>query len=656
MGAGNPGGAFETGLAAAHLLGPGLALPVGDDKAESFADSIASRVQLSDQEIMAVADLPPLTNDTLSLLQQVLSKLAIPAYLSRPRYLRAICFLSFYITCNNGISSFSAFPILHIGSILTAQATTVEEATRGFAFGRLAVRIVETQAVPPEVACPIYSLFASHILSWHRPLAETQRYFLAAISKGLETYDINWTSIAVIDRGLFSFFAGESLDVVQAKLEEATPLLRKGGRESVHHWLSMPMQVILGLRGTDKMVDEMTVDTPFDNEAIKKAQANQSHTYLFAYHCYHLVVAVFTGNTQVAMDAARGCEMYLPSAIGSYLSAMYMFYSAILFATNLDLLLPSEMTLLQTKLDHIHFWAQTSPTTFGHKSLFLRTLISTRESTNNLNLLDAFDEAIYSALENGFIQDAALYAEKTSVWLAPSSPKRSAHYLNFARRQYDFWGATTKSAEIAALLPPSQDLKGFGITYKASLTLAIIPSPTHEIQNPFVSQHAPEMRSHHVNNIKSGPSQEPAHPSLQSISEKMGRPLLRKGSSAMSLRSSSTESSPRRNSAMISSSGLRDSVISSELDLQSVMRASLAIQEGPQVKNIILKLVHIIMQTAGANYGCIMLRGLRAERRTLHIEVIGNENKVHLVDHKPLHSQTETVPTRLCEYYFQVWR
>ena len=101
---------------------------------------------------------------------------------------------------------------------------------------------------------------------------------------------------------------------------------------------------------------------------------------------------------------------------------------------------------------------------------------------------------------------------------------------------------------------------------------------------------------------------------------------------------------------MTSNSAPRDSDISSELDLQSVMRASLAIQEGPQVKNIILKLVHIIMQTAGANYGCIMLRGHRLERKSLHVEVIGNGSKVSLVDHKPLHTQGDVVPVRLCEY------
>jgi len=334
---------------------------------------------------------------------------------------------------------------------------------RGFAFGRLAIRIVETQAVPPEVACPIYSLFASHILAWHRPLVETQRYFLAAITKGLETYDITWTSIAVIDRALFGFFAGESLDLVQAKLEEAGPLLRKGGRESAHHWLSMPMQIILGLREVQHP-NEMNLDpSALDTDSLQKAQETQSHTYLFASHCYQLVVAVFNGNVDVGMTAARACEMYLPCAVGSYLSAMYTFYSAVLFVTNLDRLMPSELSLLQTKLDMLQFWAKVSPTTFEHKYQFVKNLMSAGE-TNNLATLDAFDDAIYSALENGLIQDAALYAERCSIWLSTSSPKRSAQYLNFARRQYDFWGATAKSNELAASLPPSSVLNGFGIS------------------------------------------------------------------------------------------------------------------------------------------------------------------------------------------------
>jgi len=149
------------------------------------------------------------------------------------------------------------------------------------------------------------------------------------------------------------------------------------------------------------------------------------------------------------------------------------------------------------------------------------------------------------------------------------------------------------------------------------------------------------------------PASGPGFRNLSTSDTIFTRPAMRQGSSAVSQRSSSTEDDSRRqNSAGLATTTFapRDSDISSELDLQSVMRASLAIQEGPKVKNIIVKLVRIIMQTAGANYGCIMLRGHRLERRSLHIEVVGNGSKVNLVDHKPLHSQTEMVPVRLCEY------
>jgi hypothetical protein len=62
---------------AAHLLGPGLALPLAVARAEKFAESMRTRVELSEKDILAVAELPTLENPTLSLLQEILCKLSI---------------------------------------------------------------------------------------------------------------------------------------------------------------------------------------------------------------------------------------------------------------------------------------------------------------------------------------------------------------------------------------------------------------------------------------------------------------------------------------------------------------------------------------------------------------------------------------------------
>jgi len=540
-------------------------------------------------------------------------------------------------------------PILHIGASMIATATTEESMFLGFAYGRLAIRIIESHISAPEVACCVYGFFASHILVWHRPLVDTQRYFLAAINKGLETYDTMWTSMAVIDRAVFGFFGGESLDLVLAKLEEAVPLVK---RDAGRHWLAMPAKVIYHLRGME-VKEEFGGSANFDPDiALLKAQEYRAHTHLFRHHFYQMLLATFTGQTDVGLSHAKACEIYRTSAGGSFFSGMYVFYSAVLFLDNQDTLVQSEQTLLRQKMDLLLLWSKTCPSTFEHKYKFLRAM-QARKGLDPLNVLDAFDEAIFLALESGMLHDAALFAEQCSRWLASSSPNRSWQYQDFARRHYDFWGASAKVKELTELIAirrASFGLRGFCNSLRMlKLTVAILPSPSpkEESRDPFIHR---RLSDDPVGNSTRSPLRLRSTPGYN-FNEIYVRPSLGRGNSTTSIHSSSTdEESRRKASGLTSTWSPRDSDIGSELDLQSVMRASLAIQEDAQVQNIILKLVRIIMQTAGANYGVVMLREQNSEKKMLHVEVIGEGNKVSLVDHKPLHLQADVVPARLCEY------
>ena len=537
-------------------------------------------------------------------------------------------------------------PILHIGASMIATATTEESMLLGFAYGRLAIRIIESHVSAPEVACCVYGFFASNILPWHRPLADSQRYFLAAINKGLETYDTMSTSIAVIDRAVFGFFAGESLDLVLAKLEEAIPLVK---RDTGRHWLAMPAKMIHRLRGME-VKEELGGSTNFDHDiALLKAQEYRAHTHLFRHHFYQMLLATFTGQTDVGLSHAKACEIYHTSAGGSFFSGMYVFYSAVLFLDNQDTLVQSEQTLLRQKMDLLLLWSKTCPSTFEHKYKFLRAM-QARKDLDPLNVLDAFDEAIFLALESGMLPDAALFAEQCSRWLSSSSPNRSWQYQDFARRQYDFWGASAKVKELTELIAIRRtafSLRGFcNYPRMLKLTLAILPSPSpkDESRDPFTHRRlSDDHLAHSPVRLRSTPG--------NNFNEMYVRPSLGRGNSTTSIHSSSTDDESRRKvSGLTSTCSPRDSDIGTELDLQSVMRASLAIQEDAQVQNIILKLVRIIMQTAGANYGVVMLREQNLEKKTLQVEVIGEGNKVSLVDHKPLYLQSDVVPARLCEY------
>jgi hypothetical protein len=67
---------FRSDGSAARSLGSSLDLPLGDANAESFADSLYPHVKAREEDILAIADLPPLEDKTILFLQEILCKLS----------------------------------------------------------------------------------------------------------------------------------------------------------------------------------------------------------------------------------------------------------------------------------------------------------------------------------------------------------------------------------------------------------------------------------------------------------------------------------------------------------------------------------------------------------------------------------------------------
>ena len=53
-------------------------VPSGDEKAEEFAESMRSQIDLTEDKILEIANLPVLENLEISLLQEVLGRLSTP--------------------------------------------------------------------------------------------------------------------------------------------------------------------------------------------------------------------------------------------------------------------------------------------------------------------------------------------------------------------------------------------------------------------------------------------------------------------------------------------------------------------------------------------------------------------------------------------------
>lgn len=99
---------------------------------------------------------------------------------------------------------------------------------------------------------------------------------------------------------------------------------------------------------------------------------------------------------------------------------------------------------------------------------------------------------------------------------------------------------------------------------------------------------------------------------------------------------------PHDDSASQDSSNLKNesSSLGSELDFRTVLKASLVISEGIHLEEVIVKLMKSVLQTAGADYGVLILK----EESSLHIETVGLIDEVTILEHEPLLRRPDLVP------------
>lgn len=87
----------------------------------------------------------------------------------------------------------------------------------------------------------------------------------------------------------------------------------------------------------------------------------------------------------------------------------------------------------------------------------------------------------------------------------------------------------------------------------------------------------------------------------------------------------------------------------SDLDLKTFMKASLYISEGIQMDEVIIKLMRSVLQTAGADYGVLVLE----EDDELYAETILFMEKITILDHQLLEHRPDLMPVSVASI---VWK
>lgn len=185
---------IETGLLGLSVLN--WEVPLDDEDAKSHADMMRPRVLMDVSQIRAIENMRRLKDENLILLQELISTLLLPIYMSRPALLQAVCFTSVAISLEFGISTAGAYPMLLTGVILSSEGTQ-EAHLKSYAFGRLAISLIENDTILSPIAPAIYEVYAGHIGIFHTSINEVLKSLHQAVTAGMALFNVDYTIFAM---------------------------------------------------------------------------------------------------------------------------------------------------------------------------------------------------------------------------------------------------------------------------------------------------------------------------------------------------------------------------------------------------------------------------------------------------------------------------
>lgn len=185
---------IETGLLGLSVLN--WEVPLDDEEAKAHAAIMRPRILMDVAQIKAIEKIPELKDENLVLLQELISTLLLPVYMSRSALLPAVCFTSVAISLEFGVSTAGAYPMLMTGVILSSEGTQ-DAHIKSYAFGRLAISLIEREPGLCALAPAIYEVYAGHIGIFHQSMNDVLRCLQQAVNAGMAMFNVDYTVFAM---------------------------------------------------------------------------------------------------------------------------------------------------------------------------------------------------------------------------------------------------------------------------------------------------------------------------------------------------------------------------------------------------------------------------------------------------------------------------
>jgi predicted ATPase/GAF domain-containing protein len=410
--------------------------------------SIVSQMKLQDIQdeleyrgLKNLLFLPLMTDPDKNALMDLLAGIIPAAYEVRKNLwiLLTLKMIEVSLACGNTNSS--AYGYMNYAVIL---CSGLQDYSSGFTIGRLALDL-NNKFNHHQLLSQLSLLFGSYVNHWNDNAKENLPYLRRSYQAGIDHGDYVSAANSIDFQLKTGIMTGIPLEEIQRESKKYQDFADQFNSRELKLQLEVS-RLMVRLRQNDQN-DTLIPDPAETNRLLTEVESCRNATLTQWFYLVLAQLYFYSYDFKQALDFIKKSDQTIAGYSQLAVPEHYFFYALIIAENYHDFNEESKKRhwdLLKSHHQKIVKLAGDCPANFAHKSLLIAAKMAAL-SSNTIKAGDLFDEAIKSALQNGFIQHAALSCELTArFYLGRNKVIIAAAYLREACHNYLKWGATAK--------------------------------------------------------------------------------------------------------------------------------------------------------------------------------------------------------------------
>jgi GAF domain-containing protein len=413
--------------------------------------SVASLVK--NRSLDSLLDLPAPIEPTVQAAIKLLINLDPPTYISANFELYcSICLRAVRLSVEHGNIPDSVKAYANYGLLLCLREGQYQ---RGYEFANFAIKLSQKLNSKSQ-QCKAGLLLASWIQVWSQPIAGAANINYESFLAGMEVGEIQFAGYNLFGNIYNRLFQGENLTTVVEAIEGYW-LVAKKVRDELLWGALAGAKIFIAELCTVQNQREANPAMTAAEKIIHRGAASQNKFSVCIYYILRIHLACLMEDFELGLNYIKKAGKILNSAIGFTTYSGYYYYGSLVLLNLYPGLSPTEqsdiLSQVKSNQEQLGQWSASCPENFLHQYLLVAAE-SSRCLGDKSAAIDFYDRAINGALENGFIQEAALANELAAkFYLNWGKEKVAASYMESAYYCYCHWGAKAKIAHLEQKYP-----------------------------------------------------------------------------------------------------------------------------------------------------------------------------------------------------------